>query len=81
MNYTIEELQNVLPSIEQQYGSLQSVALAFNLQHPVVASTVIGARSKQQLLQNLQAYNQMEQCQPLDVIDELVKHDRYQAHR
>ena len=81
MNYSSEELQQVLPKLEEMYGSLHSAALAFNLQHPVVASTVIGARTKEQLTTNLQAYDHITSLSSLQRMNELLKVDCYQNHR
>ncbi|PKC51384.1 Aldo/keto reductase, partial [Rhizophagus irregularis] len=43
MSYTKEELQQLLLQLEETFGDLHATAIAFNLCHPVIASTVIGA--------------------------------------
>jgi 1-deoxyxylulose-5-phosphate synthase len=79
MNYSQEEVQAVLEAITQ-YGDIHSLALAFNLQHPAVASTVIGASSAMQLQQTITAYNALPLSIEKEMID-LLKEDRYTAHR
>lgn len=81
MSYDVQELADVLEMLEKTYGSLHSAALAWNLQHPVVASTVIGARTKEQLVDNLQAYENMSALPSLSTIATAVKQDYYEAHR
>ncbi|WP_042472204.1 aldo/keto reductase [Bacillus ndiopicus] len=81
MNYSQEELQTLLAKLEEQYGSLHSLALAFNLQHPTIASTVIGASTKQQLLENINAYYAIEDLPLIDAIGEQIKKDIYTEHR
>ncbi len=79
MNYSEEELKNLLPQLSNA-ANLHALALAFNLQHEVIASTVIGASSKAQLKQSIEAYEDM----PTDFEQEimaLLKSDRYQQHR
>lgn len=81
MTYDEPQLATLLPMIEQHYGSLHSAALAWNLQHNVIASTVIGARTKEQLLENIRAYEQIATLPSLQFIADNVKYDTYKDHR
>lgn len=81
MSYEAKELNTLLAKIEDAYPSVHSVALAYNLQHPVVASTVIGASSAQQLQQTIDAYEQIEQLPSLEPLEHLLKEDVYTEHR
>ena len=81
MTYDEQQLATLLPMIEQHYGSLHSAALAWNLQHNVIASTVIGARTKEQLQENLRAYEQIATLPSLQFIADNVKYDTYKDHR
>ncbi|MCT6923669.1 aldo/keto reductase [Metasolibacillus sp.] len=81
MSYSQQELETLLSSLEEQYGSLHSLAIAFNLQHQAIASTVIGASSKQQLLENIAAYDAIKNLPALDTVEELLKKDLYTEHR
>ncbi|MEC1179219.1 aldo/keto reductase [Metasolibacillus meyeri] len=81
MSYSQEELQTLLANLEEQYGSLHSLALAFNLQHKTIASTVIGASTQQQLLENIEAYYAIKDLSSLDKLEEQLKKDIYTEHR
>lgn len=81
MSYDEAQAKTLLEKIEALYGDVHAAALAFNLQHRAVSSTVIGARTKQQLQQNLAAY---EKAQAIDNIHQLAsftRQDRYTDHR
>lgn len=81
MNFSKEELVKVLHKIEAEYGDIHAVAFAFNLLHPVIASTVIGARNEKQLLENIAAYNRAQQLTNVEQLENLVKLDSYTEHR
>lgn len=81
MSYDEVQAKTLLEKIEALYGDVHAAALAFNLHYPAVSSTVIGARTKQQLQQNLTAY---EKAQTINTINELAsftRQDRYTDHR
>lgn len=81
MSYDEAQAKTLLEKIEALYGDVHAAALAFNLHYPAVSSTVIGARTKQQLQQNLTAY---EKAQTINTINELAsftRQDRYTDHR
>lgn len=81
MSYDEAAAKDVLQKIEQQFGDVHATALAFNLQYPAVASTVIGARTVAQLQQNLDAYEKAQSIQNISEIDSWTKTDRYTEHR
>ncbi|WP_107942357.1 aldo/keto reductase [Metasolibacillus fluoroglycofenilyticus] len=81
MSYSQQELATLLADLEARYGSLHSLALAFNLQHKAIASTVIGASTKQQLLENIAAYYAIKDLPAIDGITEQIKKDTYTEHR
>lgn len=81
MNYSEEELLTVLKKLENEFGDIHAAALAFNLSHPVVASTVIGASSRQQLIENMKAYEKAQSIQNISSIYEYIKQDLYTEHR
>lgn len=81
MSYSEVELTSLFETLQQEEHSLHSLALAWNLQHPVIASTVIGARTKQQLMDNILAYTKMPSKQVLEAMTPLLKKDQYTAHR
>ncbi|MER1989119.1 MAG: aldo/keto reductase [Solibacillus isronensis] len=81
MSYDEAAAKDVLLKIEQQFDDVHAAALAFNLQYPTVASTVIGARTLTQLQQNLHAYEKAQTMQNISEIDSWTKTDRYTEHR
>lgn len=81
MSYDEAAAEDVLQKIELQFGDVHAAALAFNLQYPTVASTVIGARTVTQLQQNLDAYEKAQAMQNISEIDSWTKTDRYTEHR
>ena len=81
MNYSKDELATIIPKIEAQFGDIHAAALAFNLQFPQVASTVIGARTMQQLTTTIEAYEKSKALQGIEQILTFTKQDKYNAHR
>ena len=79
MSYTEEELQKLLSLIAKDYDLL-ALALAFNLQNEVVASAVVGARTPDQLIDTLNAYEKMPDKFPSEVAA-LLKFTKYEGHR
>ena len=79
MSYTEEELQTLLSSISNNYN-LHTLALAFNLENAAVASAVVGARTTEQLLDTIKAYEQMPKQFPNE-IKALLKLTKYKEHR
>ena len=81
MNYEQEQAQEILQKIEQQYSDVHAAAIAFNLHNDAVASTVIGARTVEQLQQNVQAYETSQTLHNISDIFNWTKTDRYTDHR
>lgn len=81
LNYSKEELVSVLEQIEAEFGSVHPAAIAYNLSQPVVASLVVGASTKEQLLKNLEAYKQAQSIRDLSFIKTITKQDIYTNHR
>lgn len=80
-NYTAEELHTTLAKLAAHYGDLHALALAFNLKEPAIASTVIGASSRQQLEETLVAYEKAKLITDFQVAQELTKSEKYVDHR
>lgn len=81
VNYSNEELKELLTNLQNEVQNIHALAIAFNLNHPVIASTVIGASSKQQLLDTILAYKEANTLQGLSAIHELTKKEVYTEHR
>lgn len=79
--YTAEELHKTLAALAAHYGDLHALALAFNLKEPAIASTVIGASSRQQLEETLVAYEKAVGITDLEVVKERTKNEQYADHR
>lgn len=81
MSYDKLQLEKIIHTIEQTYGDVHAAALAFNLHFQNVASTVIGARTKEQLKQNLEAYEKAQQLEDIEKILSFTKQQFYTEHR
>lgn len=81
MSYRESEVKEVLMQIQQQFEDVHAAALAFNLQYKTVASTVIGARTVEQLNETLVAYDKALTMKDISSISHWTKHDRYTEHR
>lgn len=80
-NYTAEELHTTLAKLAAHYDDLHALALAFNLKEAAIASTVIGASSRQQLEETLVAYEKAVGITDFQVVKELTKNEQYAEHR
>lgn len=81
LNYSKEELVSILEKIESQYGSVHPAAIAYNLSQPAVASIVVGARTKEQLLINMKAYEEAQNITDISFIQSITKQEIYTDHR
>lgn len=81
LDYSKNELLQVLETIEKEFGDVQKAAFAFNLRHKVIASTVIGARTTEQLIENIQAYENSKQLQNISLLEQITKQSIYTDHR
>ena len=81
MSYDEQELTHVLTQLEQEYNNIHALALAFNLQFDMIASTVIGARTQKQLEASIAAYNEAQKIHDLSKAMTIVKQDMYTEHR
>lgn len=81
MSYDEAQAKELLIQIEQQFKDVHATAIAFNLQHAAIASTVIGARTQQQLLENINAYEKAQAIDSLAALQNITRKDRYTDHR
>jgi 1-deoxyxylulose-5-phosphate synthase len=79
MSYSEAELQTILTQL-QSSNDLLALALRFNLQHDAVASTVVGARTVEQLNDLIRAYDAMPSTIDEDILNQL-RFVPYQQHR
>lgn len=80
-SYTEAEIKQTLQQLKEIYGDIHALALAFNLQHSAIASTVIGASKKEQLTETIQAYERAQSIADLTQANALTQLQRYSAHR
>ncbi|ATP39569.1 oxidoreductase [Solibacillus sp. R5-41] len=81
MGYEKEHVHEIIKKIEHHYEDVHAAALAFNLQYETIASTVIGARTMEQLQQNLTAYQKAQQIDSISTLLEWIEPERYTEHR
>lgn len=81
LHYSKQELISLLESIEKEFGSVHAASIAFNLSQPAIASLVIGASTKEQLLQSIQSYEEGQAISDVTFLREISKCDIYTEHR
>ena len=81
MSYDEQSLMRVLEQLQREYNNIHALALAFNLHFDAVASTVIGARTKDQLVASITAYDEAQKIHDVSKAMTLVKQDLYTEHR
>lgn len=81
MGYEDKQVHDIISKIEQQFEDVHAAALAFNLHYESIASTVIGARTVEQLQQNMTAYEKAQQMDSISSLLEWIEPKRYTEHR
>ena len=71
----------MIAKVHASAADVHSLALAFNLKDDVVASALIGASSKEQLLDSIEAYKKKIRQSELASVSHLTKLHRYEEHR
>jgi len=85
LDYTYEELQELLPSLKENLASTRSlaeVAIQYNLAHPAVASVVAGASTVEQIKENARAARTKSLSpEEISLIHSITKANKYDQHR
>ena len=81
MSYDEQALSHILAQLENEYNNIHALAFAFNLHFDAVASTVIGARTEDQLEASITAYNEAQKIHDISKAMTLLKQDMYTEHR
>ncbi|MGM9987042.1 MAG: aldo/keto reductase [Bacillaceae bacterium] len=83
LSYSLEELHQLLPHLlaSEKNISLTSLALQFNLQHPVVASAIVGASSVTQLENTIKCYQRHVNDEIIKNINKHTKKEIFTHHR
>lgn len=81
LSYSQPQLIETLGTINDMYPDVLTAALSYNLAHDVVASTIVGASSVEQLTQNIDAYNRISPDFDYAAIANVTKKELYTTHR
>lgn len=79
--YDAEELKKTVGELHETASDMHALALAFNLKEDAVASSLIGASSKEQLLDSIVAYEKAFDQSELASIAQLTETHQYEQHR
>lgn len=81
LSYSNEELVFAIEQLQALDAPITSVALRYVLQQKVTGSLIIGASSKEQLLESLEDYDRVVSDDILLKASEITKRDVYKEHR
>lgn len=85
LDYSYEELEEVLPLLKEKLASTRSlaeIAIQYNLAHTAVASVVSGASSPEQIKDNARASNSASLSpEEVNLIKSITKANKYDQHR
>ena len=81
LSYSQQQLTDTLGHIADAYPDVLSAAIGYNLAHPAVASTIVGASSVAQLTQNIDAYHRLPTDFDYATLAGLTKKELYTTHR
>ena len=79
--YDAEHLQRTVGEVHETASDVHALALSFNLNEDVVASALIGASSKDQLLDSIVAYEATVEKSDIASISQITEAHRYEQHR
>ncbi|MCM3709829.1 aldo/keto reductase [Sporosarcina luteola] len=79
--YDSKDLKRTVGELHETSSDLHALALAFNLKEDVVASALIGASSKDQLLDTILAYEKKDEQSEIASIAQLTEVHQYEQHR
>lgn len=81
LDYSSQELELVLTSLDHSTEHLLNASLSFNLQHQAVASLIVGASKIQQLYETVDAYHHPVEQAIIEQWNHLTKTSKYDTHR
>lgn len=79
--YSTSEMKETVKMLLEETANLHATAIAFNLQNEAIASTVIGASTKEQLLDTILAYEADVSPSDLKALENKLHLHKYQEHR
>lgn len=80
LGYSRDEVQALQKALDQS-GNATSSALHYVLQHPTIASAVVGIRTAQQLAEIIEAYRKDTAADILDSLSQVLAPKTYEQHR
>lgn len=81
VTYSANELYETLTALNEKTEDIHAASIAFNLAEPAVSSVLVGASSKEQLLDSIVSYEERVDDTVLENLRNTVRQDRYQEHR
>ncbi|MGX9133773.1 aldo/keto reductase [Rummeliibacillus sp. JY-2-4R] len=81
LTYSQDELKETLSQLFEHTSSIHALALKTILRHQTIASAVVGASSKEQLVKTISAYESIDQIENLEELINTTKRDIYINHR
>lgn len=79
--YNTQELRSTVGKLHESATDVHALALSFNLNEDVVASALIGASSKEQLLDSIVAYEKKVEQSELSSVAQFTEAHQYEQHR
>ncbi|WP_432359148.1 aldo/keto reductase [Sporosarcina sp. UB5] len=79
--YDAGSLKETVAKVHESTTNVHSLALSFNLKQDVVATALIGASSKEQLLDSIIAYEKAVERSEVESVPQMTEAHRYEEHR
>ncbi|AOV08112.1 aldo/keto reductase [Sporosarcina ureilytica] len=80
-SYNKKELIETLEDLHKNFDDLHAVAIVFVLNEQSVSSALVGAKSKQQLLDSIIAYKKGSSIGTLEILRNMTTQHQYKEHR
>ena len=79
--YSFEELQQTIVTLEKNTEDLHAAAIAFVLKNKAISSALVGASSTKQLLDSIIAYEKKYTDEQVQQLSDIVLAHKYKEHR
>jgi len=79
--YNVNDLLATMKSLSNEVADLHATAIAFTLQSDTVATALVGARTTEQLLDSIIAYEKECPTEQINKVNNLTTIHQYQEHR
>lgn len=81
VGYSQSELEKVIPQLAEKVPNLHAAAIHFCLRNQSVATSLVGARTPEQLMESVSAYETAVSSEQLQELEHLLSLDKYEQHR